>query len=66
MRKIIVALSAFGLVVGTASPLAAAPCRDGKGKFVKCPTRTAPAKPTRCRDTAGKFAKCQRGGAKRA
>jgi hypothetical protein len=66
MGKIIVALSAFGLVVGTASPVAAAPCRDGKGKFIKCPTKAAPPKSTRCRDTAGKFAKCGIGEAKRA
>ena len=49
MRKLIIALSAFGLVAGSVPSLAAAPCRDAKGKFIKCPTKKAPA-PTRCRD----------------
>lgn len=61
MRKIIIALSALGLVAGSA-PTLAAPCRDAKGKFVKC-TR-APAKPTRCRDAKGHYAKCGTKGAK--
>ena len=42
--------------------IAAAPCRDAKGKFIKCPTK--PAKPTRCKDAKGKFAKCGTPGAK--
>jgi hypothetical protein len=63
MRKFIIALSALGLVAGSAPSLAAAPCRDAKGKFVKC-TKPAPAKPTRCKDTKGKFAKCGTPGAK--
>jgi hypothetical protein len=62
MRKLILALSALSLVAGSA-PSIAAPCRDTKGKFVKCPTK-APAKPTRCRDAKGKFAKCGTKGAK--
>ncbi len=33
----------------------AKPCRDDKGKFVKC---EAPQKPKPCRDTKGKFTKC--------
>lgn len=42
----------------------AAPCRDSKGKFVKCtpavtaPTAPAKAKTQRCRDSKGKFIKC--------
>jgi hypothetical protein len=62
MRKLILALTALTLVAGSA-PSIAAPCRDAKGKFVKCPTK-APAKPTRCRDAKGKFAKCGTKGAK--
>ena len=61
MRKIIIALSALGLVAGSA-PTLAAPCRDAKGKFVKC--TKAPAKPTRCRDAKGHYAKCGTKGAK--
>jgi hypothetical protein len=56
MRKIIVALTAVGLIAGSA-PSLAAPCRDAKGKFIKCPAK-APVKTTRCRDANGKFAKC--------
>ena len=62
MRKLILALSAVTLVAGSA-PTVAAPCRDAKGKFVKCPAK-APAKPIRCRDAKGKFAKCGTKGAK--
>jgi hypothetical protein len=61
MRIIIIALSALGLIASSAS-FAAAPCRDSKGKFVKCPAKAA--KPTRCKDAKGKFAKCGTPGAK--
>lgn len=58
-----------GLILATAmlslaaTPAFAAPCRDAKGKFVKCPDK-APAKPMRCKDAKGKFAKCGTAGAK--
>jgi hypothetical protein len=42
--------------------LAAAPCRDAKGTFIKCPKPAA--KVARCRDTKGHFAKCGTKGAK--
>ena len=58
MRKMIIALTALGLIAGSA-PTLAAPCRDAKGKFIKCP-----AKVTRCKDAKGKFAKCGTPGAK--
>ena len=64
MRKFIIGLSALGLIAGSAPTLAAAPCRDAKGKFMKCPTKAAPTKPTRCKDAKGKFAKCGTPGAK--
>ena len=60
IRTVLLAASVAALL-GT--PALAAPCRDGKGKFVKCPT-AAPAKPTRCKDAKGKFAKCDAPGAK--
>lgn len=63
MKKFIIALSALTLVAGSAPGLAAPPCRDAKGKFVKCP-KPAPAKPTKCRDSKGKFVKCGTKGAK--
>ena len=62
MRKFIIALSALGLIASSAPSLAAAPCRDAKGKFVKCAKPAA--KPTRCRDAKGKFVKCTVKGAK--
>lgn len=63
MRKIIIALSALGLVAGSVPSIAAAPCRDAKGKFIKCPPK-APVKPTRCRDAKGHYVKCGTKGAK--
>ncbi len=62
MRKFIIGLSALGLIAGS-TPTIAAPCRDAKGKFVKC-TKAAPAKPKRCRDGKGHYAKCGKPGAK--
>jgi len=60
MRKFVIALLALGLVAGAGPSLAVAPCRDAKGKFVKCPK---PA-PTRCRDAKGKYAMCGTRGAR--
>ncbi|WP_029623979.1 hypothetical protein [Sphingomonas sp. PAMC 26617] len=60
MRKLIVAASLLAFAVGTA-PAMAAPCKDAKGRFMKCPT-VAP-KATKCR-LNGKFAKCGTPGAK--
>jgi len=61
MRKFIIALAALGVLAGSV-PSIAAPCRDTKGKFVKCPA--AKAKLVRCKDAEGKFAKCGTKGAK--
>ena len=60
MRMILFAATALSLVT---APAFAAPCRDTKGKFIKCSEKAA-AKPTRCKDTKGKFAKCGTAGAK--
>ena len=57
MKKFVLALSALGLVAGSA-PALAAPCKDAKGKFVKCPTAHA-AKPKLCRNAKGHFARCK-------
>ena len=59
MRKFAIALAAISLFAIPAS-VAAAPCKDAKGKFVKCPpTKTvAPTKKAACRDAKGKFIKC--------
>ena len=45
-----------------ATPALAAPCKDAKGKFVKCPPAKAAA--VRCKDAKGKFVKCGTAGAK--
>ena len=62
MRKIALAIAAIGLVAGSA-PSLGAPCRDAKGKFIKCPAKK-PVKVTRCKDAKGKFAKCGTPGGK--
>ena len=59
-RSLIIAAGLFALAGVPAA--AAAPCKDAKGKFMKCPP--APAKGTRCKDAKGKFAKCGAPGAK--
>lgn len=59
MKVIALALAAVSLV---AMPITAeaAPCKDAKGKFVKCPPKAAMKAPAkRCRDAKGKFAKCK-------
>ena len=59
MRKVLLAATLIAFTAG-AAPAVAAPCKDAKGKFIKCP----PAKPAaRCR-LNGKFASCTTKGAK--
>jgi hypothetical protein len=61
-RTVLTAAAVMSLFIGTA--VGAAPCRDAKGKFIKCPPpKTAPA-PKKCRDAKGHFAKCGTPGAK--
>jgi hypothetical protein len=57
MKKFLFGLAALSLLAGSA-PTLASPCKDAKGKFVKCPT--VKAKPKVCRDKAGKFIKCKK------
>ncbi len=60
MKLIAVTLALGVTFAGTAL---AAPCKDAKGKFIKCPpVATAPA--ARCRNAKGAFAKCDSPGAK--
>jgi hypothetical protein len=56
MKSFVFALIALSLLAGSA-PSLAAPCKDAKGKFVKCPTK--PATPKTCRNAKGHFAKCK-------
>lgn len=60
IRNMMLAAASIALF---STPALAAPCRDAKGKFIKCAT-AAPAKTTRCKDAKGKFAKCGTAGAK--
>jgi hypothetical protein len=53
MKRLVLALSALSLIAGSA-PALAAPCKDKKGRFIKCP-----AKPTVCRNAKGHFTKCK-------
>lgn len=61
MRNAIAAsLFAALLVVTSARPALAAPCKDAKGKFIKCPPKPAAAvKKGPCKDAKGKFIKCK-------
>ena len=59
MRKFLFAAASLSLLVG--APLMAAPCKDAKGRFTKCPK--TPAKTVRCKSANGKFAKCGTAGA---
>ena len=70
MKRIVFALTALSLVAGSA-PALAAPCKDAKGKFVKCPEKPkvcrnakghfapCPTAPKLCRNAQGHFAKCK-------
>ena len=63
MRKLLFAAVSVGLLA-SAAPSVAAPCRNARGKFIKCPPPAAKAAPKRCRDAKGHFAKCGAPGAK--
>lgn len=64
MRKILIAIAAVCAFAAVPMSAQAAPCKDAKGKFTKCPpaaakSATAPAgKKAPCRDAKGRFKKC--------
>lgn len=60
IRNMMLAAASIALL---STPALAAPCRDARGKFIKCAT-AAPAKPARCKASNGRFAKCGTPGAK--
>lgn len=60
MHKIISTAIAIAVL---SSPAIGAPCRNAKGKFVKC-TTVVKKTVVRCKDAKGKFAKCGTAGAK--
>jgi hypothetical protein len=51
MRNLLLALTALSLVASPAASLAAKPCKDKHGRFIKCPKL--------CRDKQGHFIKCR-------
>jgi hypothetical protein len=55
-------IAAATLLTLAAAPTLAAPCKDARGKFAKCPP-AKPAAATRCK-LNGRFAKCGTPGAK--
>ncbi|MEC3911657.1 hypothetical protein U5A82_14625 [Sphingobium sp. CR2-8] len=57
-KMIATALLGLTLIAGSVAPAYAAPCKDAKGKFVKCPPK-APVKKAPCKDAKGKFIKCK-------
>jgi hypothetical protein len=60
MNRFAAAFAAIALVTASASPLMAAPCKDAKGKFTKCPEKpVVPVKKGPCKDAKGKFTKCK-------
>lgn len=61
MRNILFAATSV-ILLATSVPSLAAPCRNAKGAFTKCPAKQAAA-PTRCKAANGKFAKCGTPGA---
>lgn len=60
MRQFAIAVTAALAVLAAPVAVSAAPCKDAKGKFIKCPpAAAAPAKKGPCRDAKGKFIKCK-------
>jgi hypothetical protein len=62
IRKTLLAVASLAFVATAGVPAYAAPCRDAKGKFIKCADKK-PA-PKRCKNAKRKFAKCGTPGAK--
>ena len=57
IRFLIPAMAAAFLIAAPAA-VQAAPCKDAKGKFIKCAPKPAPAATAQCKDAKGKFIKC--------
>jgi hypothetical protein len=66
MKNALAMITALALAASAFGAEAAAPCRDAKGKFVKCPPAAVAtvAKAGPCRDASGAFAKCGTPGAR--
>ena len=61
MPRMTIALLSLALLAGGAIPAQAAPpCKDAKGKFIKCaPKPVHSVKKAPCKDAKGKFIKCK-------
>ena len=60
MKKFALAFAALSLLSMPVT-VNAAPCKDAKGRFMKCPTKAfSHVKKAPCRDAKGKFAKCHK------
>jgi len=61
MQRFLIAVAATFAMAAVPMTVEAAPCRDAKGKFIKCPPAKAAAvaKKGPCRDSKGKFIKCK-------
>ena len=57
MHRFLIAVTAAFAIAAVPMTAEAKPCRDAKGKFIKCPT-TGAAPKKQCRDAKGKFIKC--------
>lgn len=57
-KMVATALLGLALIVGHAAPASAAPCKDAKGKFVKCAPKP-PVKKAPCKDAKGRFIQCK-------
>jgi hypothetical protein len=59
MKKTVAAAALLtAIMLGSSYPSLAAPCKDAKGKFIKCPPPPPPVAKGPCRDAKGKFTKC--------
>lgn len=56
-RSLTSALACLALLGASATPALAAPCKDAKGKFIKCAPKPV-AKKGPCKDAKGRFMKC--------
>jgi hypothetical protein len=61
MLRFAFALAATAII---ASPVTAAPCKNAKGRFIKCPPKAVSKATGKCRNARGQFAKCGTPGAK--
>lgn len=58
IKMLVPALLGLSLMAGSVTPASAAPCKDAKGRFVKCLPK-APVKKAPCKDAKGRFISCK-------